>query len=101
MSYADGPCGPTRMSDTEDAAARAWQSGDRLAPGDPTGLDAALELLARRGWWIVAWYPFTSGTHAGRFECRITAAGAVPATWAVEDHAVDALVAAMSKAGLR
>lgn len=79
--------------------AALWVPGtDELAPRhDPIeDLDHLLSLLARRGWWISAWYPLTSRS---AFECRI-AHGVTPMEWAIEEHAVDALRAAMSKAGL-
>lgn len=58
-------------------------------------LDELLRILARRGWWIEAWYPLTSEPV---FECRIK--DGVTAEWATHVDALSALHDAMVKAEL-
>lgn len=62
-------------------------------------LDELLRILARRGWWIEAWYPLTSEPV---FECRITdgATGQSGNQWATNSDALSALHEAMVKAEL-
>jgi hypothetical protein len=64
-------------------------------------LDDMLRILARKGYWITAWYPLTA---QAVFECRITNTSN-PRTvdqslWGVDRYALDALAGAMTKAGL-
>jgi hypothetical protein len=63
-------------------------------------LDDLLRILARKGYWITAWYPLSNGD----FECRITCDGNSPGAarnpWGVNQHAIVALRQAMEKAEL-